>query len=195
FASTGDVYAKSEDNNHEDNTAKAPFNIYGVTKLFGEHLVALESHQYPQKNYVVGRIYNLIGPRETNPHIIPEIIQQLKKDSNKLSLGNIWPIRDYVPVDECARAAIALCEKSLPGVSTYNVATGEGQSVAHLIECMQKILGHTIKVEEDPQKVRSVERARLVANVEKLKKHLGWTPTSQVNAILHKLLKSEGFVS
>lgn len=193
FASTGDVYEKTEADNDELQTPTQPYNIYGLSKLFGEGLVQLERSQYQEKKMVVGRIYNLIGPRETNPHIIPEIIKQLRIDKNKLSLGNIWPTRDYVPVNECARAIIDLCSQTAEPLTTVNIATGVGQSVEILIQQIEKILGNSIVVEKDPNKVRSVERARLVANVTRLKKIIGWVPTSRVESILRELLQSEGF--
>ncbi|MBY0384325.1 GDP-mannose 4,6-dehydratase [bacterium] len=193
FASTGDVYEKTEADNDESQTLAQPYNIYGLSKLFGESLIQLEQSQYQEKKMIVGRIYNLIGPRETNPHIIPEIIKQLKVDQNKLSLGNIWPTRDYVPVNECARAIIDLCMKTTDPLTTVNIATGVGQSVEMLIQQIEKILGNSILVEKDPNKVRSVERARLVANVSKLKKLIGWAPTSRVESILRELFISEGF--
>lgn len=193
FASTGDVYEKTEADNDESLTPTKPYNIYGLSKLFGEGLVQLEHSQAQEKKMIVGRIYNLIGPRETNPHIIPEIIKQLKVHQNKLSLGNIWPTRDYVPVNECARAIIDLCTKTTANLTTVNIATGFGQSVEILIQQIEKILGNKIHVEKDPNKVRSVERARLVANVSKLKELIGWAPTSRVESILRDLLKSEGF--
>ena len=193
FASTGDVYEKTDADNEEAHTPTKPYNIYGLSKLFGENLMHLEQSQLIDKKMIVGRIYNLIGPRETNPHIIPEIIKQLKTDKTKLSLGNIWPMRDYVPVNECARAIIDLCSLSTDALTTVNIATGVGQSVEVLIQQIEKILGHTICVEKDISKVRSVERARLVANVSQLKKCIGWTPTSRVESVLRELLLSEGF--
>ncbi len=194
FASTGDVYEKTDDNNHEQQTPAQPYNIYGLSKLFGEKLMALESQQYPQKKLVCGRIYNLIGPRETNPHIIPEIIKQLKEHPQYLSLGNIWPIRDYVPVNECAKAIIALVQQNSLSLETVNIATGDGQSVEDLIKVLEKLLDKKIETKKDPAKVRSVERARLVADVSKLKKLIGWAPTSRVESIMRELLKDEGLL-
>lgn len=194
FASTGDVYEKTDDNNLESSTPTTPYNIYGLSKLFGEQLLRLEQSQNSEKKMLIGRIYNLIGPRETNPHIIPEIIQQLKKNKKSLSLGNIWPTRDYVPVDECARAIIDWSLVAKQGVAISNIATGTGQSVEDLIRIIERLLGHPIEVLKDPTKIRSVERARLVADVSQIKKNLGWAPSSQVESILKKLLISEGLL-
>lgn len=194
FASTGDVYEKTDKDNKEDQTEVRPFNIYGLTKLFGEKLLEQENINLPSKNFVIGRIYNLIGPRETNPHIIPEIMKQLKDNPRKLSLGNITPVRDYVPVDECARTIIELCQKSTKPLARYNIATGVGQSVEDLIKTIEVLLGHKIDVEKDPKKVRTVERERLVASVDRLKEFLGWTPTHNVSHILQQLLIVEGLL-
>lgn len=194
FASTGDVYDKTDDDMDEVQTPVQPYNIYGLSKLFGEQLMRLESANDPTKKMIVGRIYNLIGMRETNPHIVPEILKQLKQNPKKLSLGNIWPTRDYVPVNDCARAIIELSEKATHQLNTVNIATGVGQSVEDLIHQIEKIFDHSIVIEKDPAKVRSVERSRLVANVTKIKSQLGWAPTSRVEPILRELLISEGLI-
>jgi len=195
FASTGDVYAKTDQDNDEEKTEVRPFNIYGMTKFFGEKLLFLEHEKNSNKKFIAGRIYNLIGPNETNPHIVPEIMSQLKRDNKKLSLGNIHPIRDYVPVDQCARAIIEMCEKITSPYTTCNVATGVGQSVSDLIKKIEKIFGHTIEVYIDPLKVRTVERERLVASSQKLKKLIGWAPSSDVEDILRSLLIAEGLLN
>ncbi|MCB0377797.1 MAG: NAD-dependent epimerase/dehydratase family protein [Bdellovibrionales bacterium] len=194
FASTGDVYKNTESILSEDETPLEPFNIYGLTKYMGEQLLHMESQDFPNKSYVVGRIFNLIGPRETNPHIIPEIIKQLRNNPKKLSLGNIWPIRDYVPVDDAARAIIAMCAKASPGLKTCNVATGVGQSVSDLIKSIEGILGHNIEVTKDEDRVRAVERPTLIAKVDRLKDHIGWAPTHKVEEILSSLLQAEGIL-
>jgi UDP-glucose 4-epimerase len=77
FASTGDVYRPAEQPHREDDAIE-PFNIYGLSKLLGEKLVALASRERPQAHFVIGRLFNLYGPRETNAHILPEIIKQIR---------------------------------------------------------------------------------------------------------------------
>lgn len=194
FASTGDVYCKTDDDNTEGKTATEPYNIYGLSKWIGEQLMALESSNQPQRRYIIGRIYNLIGPRETNPHIVPEIIKQLKQNPKQLSLGSIWPVRDYVPVDHCAKALIDMCEKATDNLTCSNVCTGHGQSVKDLIDAIQEQLGHKIEVQEDPARVRKVERTRLVGSVERLRGLIGWSPSPKASAILRDLLIHEGLL-
>ena len=192
FASTGDVYKTTEEPLIEHETPKDPYNIYGMSKLMGEQLLKLESELHRGRAYIAGRLFNLIGPRETNPHIVPEIMKQLKENPKELQLGNITPVRDYVPVDQAAQAIIDMCLKSKPGFIKNNVATGVGQSVGDLIKTIEKVLGHDITVHKDPDRVRPVDRPKLVAKVDQLKENIGWAPSHKVEEILTSLLKAEG---
>jgi len=73
LASSGDVYGAS-DTPHREEDQPAPFAVYGLTKWLGEQLVGLESQQRPEARFVVGRLFNLYGPRETNPYFLPECL-------------------------------------------------------------------------------------------------------------------------
>jgi UDP-glucose 4-epimerase len=188
FASTGDVYKKTDDILIEDETPLEPFNIYGISKHICEQLIAHKSTLSPEIQFVIGRIFNLIGVRETNPHILPEIMLQLKKNPKLLSLGNTWPIRDYVAVNDCAKCIIEMCEKANKPIDIFNVATGHGQSVQDLIHVIEEVMGHQISIETDPLKVRSVERAKLVARNSKIKNFLGFAPSPKMKEILEQLL-------
>ncbi len=192
FASTGDVYRPAEHPHHEDVSPVEPFNIYGLSKWLGEQLVALEARQRPEAAFVVGRIFNLYGPRETNPHILPEILAQLRSGGNRpLRLGNLWPKRDLVPVGDAAQAVIELVEGATPGLTTVNIATGSAVSMAEVLATFEELLGRRLSVEVDPSKVRPVERPHLQADVGRLRERLGWTPHADLRRGLAELLAAE----
>ncbi len=170
FASTGDVYAPSDSPHREDETPH-PFNIYGLTKWQGEQLVALTARDNPAIRFVVGRLFNLYGPRETNPHFLPELIKQVRdRPGAVLRLGNLWPRRDLVPVDEAARAVVEMTLAAPPGLTVANVATGAARSMQEVIDMIGEILGKPLPVEIDPARVRPVERAHLQADVARAKR-------------------------
>ncbi len=195
FASTGDVYKPSE-TAHTEEAALEPFNIYGKSKLLMEELVRFGAQEYPDRKIVIGRLLNLYGSRETNPHILPEIIGQLKKDINTtLRLGNLYPKRDLVPIHEVARAIYEVFEKIDDGCFTLNFATGVAQSMQEVIDMVGEVLGKKINVETDPAKVRATERPHLQADVTKLKEILGWTPNHDLKSGLTELLKGEGLLT
>jgi UDP-glucose 4-epimerase len=199
FASTGDVYAPDEAPHHPTSSTIKPFNIYGLSKLMGEDLIGLETKVLPQTRFIIGRLFNLYGARETNPHILPEILGQMKQQKGDvtLSLGSIWPKRDMVPVDEAAGCIIASMSKAStlsPGTHVYNYATGSAVSMEEMIHVIAKISGRKIDIKLDANKVRSVERAHLQADVQGLKNFLGTTPTASLEAGLKKLLKHESLI-
>ena len=195
FSSTADVYKASEQAHHESG-AIGPFNIYGVTKWMGEQLVQLEASIRPECHFVIGRLFNLYGPHETNPHILPEVIDQIRSSNGSvvLRLGNVTPKRDLVPIVDAAKAVIEVLEKSAPGVTTVNVGTGVSVSVQEVVERISAILERPIRIEIDPAKVRSVERAHLQADVEALRQLIGWAPHGDLTRGLRELLVYEGVV-
>jgi UDP-glucose 4-epimerase len=192
FASTGDVYAPS-DAPHRETDPTAPFNIYGLSKLIGEQLIALGARTRPDARFVVGRLFNLYGPRETNPHILPEILGQLRGDPDAaLRLGSLWPKRDLVPVADAARAVVATLEAAPPSVTTVNIATGVAVSMQHVLDLVGELRGRPLRVETDPAKVRPVERGHLQADVSRLRDLIGWTPHTDLRRGLAELLVAEG---
>lgn len=195
FASTADVY-KACDGAHFETGAIGPFNIYGMTKWMGEQLVQLEAAMDPKRHFVIGRLFNLYGPHETNPHILPEIIQQMRTNgSGVLRLGNVTPKRDLVPVVDAARAVIDMVLKSTPGVSTANVGTGVSVSIEELVAMMSTITTKPLKIETDPAKLRPVERPHLQADVTRLRQMIGWAPHGDLSRGLTELLRWEGILT
>jgi UDP-glucose 4-epimerase len=194
FASTGDVYAP-EEQPHREETPRRPFNIYGLTKSIGEQLIELESRNHPHRRFFVGRLFNLYGPRETNPHILPEILTQLRdQPTAPLRLGNLWPKRDMVPTADAARAVIETTMAAPQGVTTMNVATGEARSMQEVLDIIGELLGRPLNIETDPAKVRPVERNHLQADVSRLRHLIGWAPSGDLRNGLQHLLQYEGFI-
>jgi len=195
FASTADVYKPTDQPHHEAGEI-GPFNIYGLTKWMGEKLVQLEADAHPERHFVIGRLFNLYGPRETNPHILPEIIAQIRNGgSNVLRLGSVTPKRDLVPVADAARAVVEMVEKSASGVAISNVGTGVSVSMQEVVERIASLTSKPLKIETDPAKVRPVERPHLQADTVRLRSMIGWVPHSDLTEGLRDLLHYEGVIA
>jgi UDP-glucose 4-epimerase len=194
FASTADVYKPAEQP-HQESGEVAPFNIYGLTKWMGEKLVQLEADMHPERHWVIGRLFNLYGPHETNPHILPEIIGQLRNGgSSVLRLGNVTTKRDLVPVADAAHAVVEMAERSAPGVTIANVGTGLAVTMGEVVERIARLLGKPLKIETDRSKLRPVERPHLQADVARLRSMIGWAPHSDLSRGLQDLLAFEGII-
>ncbi|RME51912.1 MAG: SDR family oxidoreductase, partial [Deltaproteobacteria bacterium] len=131
FASTAAVYPISDVAHHENDPAD-PMDIYGITKLIGEDLVRL-FHLDTGVRTIVGRFFNAYGPNETNDHVIPEIVAQLRAGKRTLDLGNIDPKRDFIHTRDLCRAVIGLVERFDGRFGILNIGTGEEISVREVV--------------------------------------------------------------
>lgn len=72
FASSGAVYDILDGPLTED-SAVVPYDIYGASKVAGEHLVRINAKRTGVRG-IVARLFNAVGPRETNPHLVPDVL-------------------------------------------------------------------------------------------------------------------------
>ncbi len=191
FISTVDVYKPSLEPHKETDTAE-PDNIYGASKLMGEKLVELWRKQGAQTRPVIARLSNVVGPGETNPHVLPDICNYLR-ESDSLPLGNTTPMRDYVFVEDVAAALVGLLESDLVDTQV-NVSTGTSYSVADLVESLARITGRPLTIDSDPAKIRAVDRPVLAVDVTKLRTILPTATSTPLDEALRKLLESESLL-
>lgn len=178
FASSGAVYAPSDALHDEVDSLIGPADIYGYTKLHGEHYVRYLAgvRKFPA---VVVRLFNVVGPGETNPHLLPEIVAQMKSGAETVKLGNTWPKRDYIHVEDAAAgfAAAGLAGDLAPGeTATVNLGTSRQYSVEEVIAMLRDVSGQPFTVETDPSRVRAVDRPYLGAAIARIHDRFGWSP-------------------
>jgi len=179
FASTAAVYPISDDAVNEDHEL-LPLDIYGLSKLTGEHLLKkfwLETGI----DTVICRFFNAFGPNETNPHLIPEIDKQLREGLRTINLGNLTPKRDFIHTYDMASAVSQLLKQKETGYDIFNLGRGIEYSVVEIVEAFERQLNEKIEIAVDPARVRKVERQHLLADVGKLKKATGWQPVHSID--------------
>lgn len=175
-ASTAAVYVPSEDA-HSEASAVGPTDIYGLTKLWTEQLAEL-FHQKSGKPIGVARLFNVFGPGETNPHLIPTVVVQLQRGS-ELRLGNLETKRDYVYVEDAAHGLTSLATTVLKGKSlTCNLGTGQQYDGRHIVNLVARLLGRDVRLSTDATRIRKADRPSLVANSARARDLLGWGPTT-----------------
>lgn len=186
FASTAAVYPiydEAVNENHPTGT----LDIYGLAKLTGEHLCN-EFHYKTKTPTVICRFFNAFGPNETNPHLIPEIQQQINDGLRTIQLGNLEPKRDFIHTYDMARALRMLIDMDLDGIETFNLGRGIEYSVKEIVESFERELGEKITIEQNPARMRKSDRMHLLADVSKLKA-LGWEPEWGIDQGIKSLIK------
>jgi UDP-glucose 4-epimerase len=188
FASTADVYAPA-DRPHAEDDPVGTTNVYGASKRCCEELFALARRVRPGGRILAARLFNVFGPGETNPHVLPDMLACVRH-GGPLRLGNLEPRRDYVHARDVADALARLAAYDGPEV-VFNVGTGIGTSVRELVDALAEVLGRPLRVDLDPARVRRVERMQLVADVTRARRELGWAPRVGVRDGLRDLVARE----
>ncbi len=174
FASTAAVYPIADAAVNEKHEL-LPLDIYGLSKLTGEHLCK-EYYLETGIDTIVCRFFNAFGPNETNPHLIPDIEKQLRAGMRVIKLGNLSPKRDFIHTYDMAAAVKQLLKLNNTGYDTFNLGRGIEYSVVEIVKAFEHQINEKIIIEVDPAKVRKVEREHLLADVTKLKTIAGWEP-------------------
>ena len=191
LASTGAIYADSPAALTED-ARVAPVDIYGWSKTFAEELARWRATR-GETHVTVCRFFNNYGPRETNRHIIPEILDQLRT-SDKLRLGTTNTRRDYIHTRDNAEALIRLSDLPPERERTVNIGTGVDASVDELVALLGELLGRPLRITHDPARVRPVDKQVQRADIARLAQLTGWQPQVKLRAGLAELLRFEGLL-
>jgi UDP-glucose 4-epimerase len=187
YSSSAAVYASSDEPLSEESPLR-PSNIYGQTKLMTETL--LEWYRQARGlDYAVLRYFNAAGglpdrgeAHQPETHLIPLVLQvALGQRPGVHIFGTDYPtpdgtcVRDYIHIADLVSAHSLALEALEPGAQLiYNVGSGTGYSVRHVIDAARRITGHPLPTEEAPR--RPGDPPRLVANSDKIRRELGWTP-------------------
>jgi UDP-glucose 4-epimerase len=187
YSSSAAVYASSDEPLTEEAPLR-PSNIYGQTKLMTETL--LEWYRQARGlGYAALRYFNAAGglpdrgeAHQPETHLIPLVLQvALGQRPGVQIFGTDYPtpdgtcVRDYIHVADLVSAHSLALEALEPEAKLiYNVGTGAGYSVRQVIETARRVTGHPLPAEEAPR--RPGDPPRLVANSDKIRRELSWTP-------------------
>lgn len=197
LASSGAVYDWKEGPLDEACTPLRPADNYSIAKHANEMQTRLWANRTGSQA-VIARIFNTIGQGDPNAHLIPDIIAQIPTDAPvvEIALGNLSPRRDYIHVEDTARAIATLATAPLGGgVEIFNVATGDDVSVAELVALLGDVLGVRIEIREDSARKRRVDRPSQLGAVEKIRSVLGFEPRRNLRQALIDIVQQSAWRS
>jgi UDP-glucose 4-epimerase len=191
FSSTAAVYGIPASGMASEESATAPINPYGTSKLMSEWMLRDLCAASPMR-YVALRYFNVagsdtqgrIGQSTRKATLLVKVACEAVVGKRPfLSVyGTDYPtpdgtgVRDYIHVEDLATAHVdALTYLRDGGKSLIaNCGYGHGYSVREVIASVEKIAGLKLDVREEPR--RAGDPPALVASVQKVRDAFGWKP-------------------
>ena len=191
FSSTAAVYGIPDGGNATEESALAPINPYGTSKLMSEWMLR-DLSLASNLRHVALRYFNVAGcdPEGKIGQSTPEATLLIKvaceaavgKRDAVYIFGTDYPtpdgtgIRDYIHVEDLASAHISALSYLRKGgdSTTLNCGYGHGYSVREVLDMVSKVNGKQLKVIEESR--RAGDPHQLIAGVEKIHQTLNWTP-------------------
>jgi UDP-glucose 4-epimerase len=176
FASSAAVYEPSRLPHHEESRL-APDDVYGCSKLAAEQLM----NAFHRRTHIpagVVRLFNVYGPGETNPHLIPAVIAQARRAAT-VRLGDLSTSRDYVFTEDVAVGFARLVDAvASERTLTCNLGTGLGHTGVEVVEAIARVMDVELEIEEDTSRLRPSERPVLCADITRAAQLVDWSPTT-----------------
>lgn len=156
-----------------------PISSYGLTKLIGEHYVRLCLSGSHVRSYIL-RPSNAYGERQNlgnGQGAVGQFLLSLARQAPITLYGDGSVVRDFVYVEDLVRS-VALCladnSSSDENVSTFNVGSGKGISIAQLVETIEQVTGKKFVVQWQPD--RGFDCRYNVLDIRKIRQTLRWQP-------------------
>jgi len=199
FSSTCATYGAPVYVPMDEKHPQAPLNPYGRSKLMVEQILA-DLDQYKAFRSVVLRYFNAAGAdpegrigekHEPETHAIPLAIAAARGERDAFTLfGSDYDtrdgtcVRDYIHVLDLADAHVLALKWLLDGgeSTAFNLGTGEGTTVRELVGAIERRSNTPFPL--IPAERRAGDAPSLVANNDKARTGLGWSPRYDLQEII-----------
>ncbi|WP_329230205.1 NAD-dependent epimerase/dehydratase family protein [Streptomyces canus] len=177
-ASTAAVYGVPDRQPIDEQTPPRPNSPYGTTKLAAEEAV-IRKATTGALAAVVLRAFNICGAvagvgDSDLSRIVPKAIAVAAGQASHVGInGDGSVVRDFVHVDDLARAyVLALDACELGGHAVYNVGA-TGASVSNIVAATERVTGRSVPVIHHPPKQ---EPPTVLADTALIRRELHWKP-------------------
>jgi len=142
FASSGGVlYGDVYEPTPEDRPL-VPVSPYGISKFAGENYLRFYANEHGMRCLAL-RYGNVYGPRQDpfgEAGVVAIFMRRLLSGREPIINGDGKYVRDYVFVEDVARANLLALSSKCEGFRAYNIATGRGTDVNELESAIRSAL-------------------------------------------------------
>lgn len=173
----------------------APNSPYSASKASSDMIVRSYFHTYGL-NSIITNCSNNFGPFQHDEKLIPTVIRSALNHQPIPVYGDGQNIRDWLFVEDHCHALHMIFEKSEPG-SRYNIGGSNEKSNIELVEIICELLDRVApsrKISTYKDLITFVNDRpghdrRYAVNSTKLKKELGWDPSTNFKENLEKTVR------
>ena len=160
-----------------------PVSAYGLSKA-GQELAAHTYRRAHGLRILVVRGFNLVGPGQEPPFVVPEFAVQVARISlgeaePLVRVGNLDVERDFTDVRDGVRALRLLMDLEAPGAA-YNVASGRTIRIGTILDWIVDEAGVEVEIEVVPERVRCEELSVVAGDATRVGEDTGWAPEREV---------------
>ena len=196
--STDEVYGDlaQTDPPFRETTSYAPSSPYAATKAGSDHLVRSWSRTY-RMPVIVTNCSNNYGPYQFPEKLIPHVILSALKGAPLPVYGDGRQVRDWLYVDDHARALWTVLRSGRPG-ETYNIGGLNEQRNIDVVREICRILDSAAVSKRPPKGFESLiefvtdrpgHDRRYAIDASKIEKELKWRPTETFASGLEKTVR------
>lgn len=167
---------------HNESTTCKAISHYGKAKNLTSEFI-----RQKLKNYLILRLYQIYGPFQKTNRLIPSaIVSSIKNMTFPCSKG--IQLRDFLFVDDFNELLIKIIKKKKIKSGIYNVGSGKPIKVRYVIESIFKLIGKGLP-EFGKINMRKEEMKECYPKINKVKKHFGWRPNTDILKGISKTIK------
>lgn len=191
YASSSAVYGDVEEMPISEDQILKPLSPYALQKMTTEQYASL-FRKYFGLETVGLRYFNVFGPHQ-NPDsdyaaVVPLFISRAKAGKEITIFGDGSATRDFVYVEDVARANILACVTDDANGEVFNIASGSETTIGDLAKSIIEISGKQSQIVHAEKREGDIEHS--VADITKAKEVLKFTPTTTLQEGLHILSNS-----
>lgn len=177
MASSCAIYGDTGSRAQREDFLPHPLSPYGASKLCGEHYFSVFQQIYGLETVRL-RYFNVFGPRQ-NPAsqyaaVVPKFIDRIMKGQELHIYGNGEQTRDFVYVENVARANYLATTAPNAAGDVFNVASGESIDLNELVKLLRQLAGREVPVIHDPPVVGDIKYS--TSDITKAEQILGYRP-------------------
>ncbi|TKX82249.1 GDP-mannose 4,6-dehydratase [Halorubrum sp. SD626R] len=199
IASSSEVYGKSDEIpfSEDGDRVLGPTNIprwgYASAKAVDEFL-GLAYQDERDIPVVVGRYFNIVGPRQTGEYgmVVPRFIEQAHSDEELTVYGDGTQKRSFTHVNDAVKATYELLQIEEAHGEVYNIGSPNPTRINDLakavIEATDSDSTPTHIPFEEIYGENFEEPERREPDVSKLRETLGWVPDTSLEKIISDIL-------